>query len=125
MGILQSFDKNNKVIDYYKLSKRDFKVMSKKFIGENDKDFLTHWSDIDSAIDDNDIWNSSPNLIDSLQSENIDVLPKLQSRKLNILSSYDNDFCEGYGCRRNSDCRSQHPRCLNCIAAVLISFYHV
>ncbi|EGC45230.1 predicted protein [Histoplasma capsulatum var. duboisii H88] len=120
MGILQSFDKDNKVIDYYKLSKRDFDVMSKGLIEENDKEFLTHWSDMSLSIVDNDLWNSSPNLIDSLQLENIDVSSsELQSRKLNVLSPY-RDLCTPLTCRRNSDCTQQDPRCVNCVDDMVI-----
>ncbi|EGC49799.1 conserved hypothetical protein [Histoplasma capsulatum var. duboisii H88] len=109
-GILRSFNRDNKVIDYQKLSKEDFNTLSKVYLNKEAKDSLKHWSESSSLIDDNEIWNPFHDRIPSFQLPELEANKEsmeLQSRKLNILSPY-RDLCTPLNCRWSTDCRYFH-----------------
>ncbi|KAG5297051.1 hypothetical protein I7I48_06052 [Histoplasma ohiense] len=116
-GILRSFNRDNKVIDYQKLSKEDFNTLSKVYLNKKAKDSLKHWSERSSLIDDSEIWNPFHDRIPSFQLPELEANKEsmgLQSRKLNILSPY-RDLCTPLKCRWSSDCRRQEPKCRWCV----------
>ncbi|EGC45155.1 predicted protein [Histoplasma capsulatum var. duboisii H88] len=118
-GILRSFDKNNKVIDYKRLSKEDYTRISKWYLNKDELKLLSRTTNFDSLVDENEIWNPSQELISSSitseESESSSDTMKLKSKNINILSRTPAPLCTMYYCRSNDECTHQDPRCEHCL----------
>lgn len=118
-GILRSFDENNKVIDYKRLSKEDYIRLNKWYLNKDELKLLSGTINFDSLVDENEIWNPSQELISSSitldESESSSDIMKLKSKNINILSRTPALLCTTYYCRDNEECTNQDPKCKYCV----------